>query len=155
MKHLIPAGTASKVVYYATILRAHNLKVAALFDSDPEGDQAAKQDTLVSLLNQKAILQVKDYYAGTAKKVEVEDLLRETLISVAQSELSWNVKDIADSQKSRPISDIFASQINDFSKYRLAKAFLRWARINKSDALTVIERNQWKALIEQINKALK
>lgn len=35
---LIPAGTASKV-FYATILKSHNLKVAALFDSDPVGSK--------------------------------------------------------------------------------------------------------------------
>jgi hypothetical protein len=43
---LIPANTAGKVVYFATILHAHNRKVAALLDSDNAGDQAAKQDTL-------------------------------------------------------------------------------------------------------------
>ncbi|QZN96808.1 AAA family ATPase [Symbiopectobacterium purcellii] len=41
---LIPANTASKVVYFATILVSHNLKVAALLDSDNAGDQAAKQE---------------------------------------------------------------------------------------------------------------
>ncbi|MBB6731400.1 AAA family ATPase [Cohnella zeiphila] len=152
---LIPAGTASKVVYYATILRAQNLKVAALFDSDPEGEQAAKQDTLVNLLQSKSILQIKDFYTGTSKKVEVEDLLRETLVKVARTELDWDVADIAEVQVGRPIADIFASQISEFSKYQLAKAFLRWSRNNDSQSLTETERRQWKALIEQVNKALK
>ena len=40
---LLPANTAGKVVYFATILHANNLKVAALLDSDNAGDQAAKQ----------------------------------------------------------------------------------------------------------------
>ena len=33
---LIPANCASKVVYFATILRAQNLKIAALLDSDAD-----------------------------------------------------------------------------------------------------------------------
>ena len=51
---LISAGAASKVVYFATILIAHNLKVAALLDSDNAGEQAAKQDVLVHRLGRKA-----------------------------------------------------------------------------------------------------
>lgn len=152
---LIPAGTASKVVYYATILRAQNLKVAALFDSDPEGEQAAKQDTLVNLLQSKSILQIKDFYIGTSKKVEVEDLLRETLINVAKMELGWDVTKVAEVQTSRPIADIFSTQIGGFSKYKLAKAFLRWSRNHTSNSLTEAERTQWKKLIEQVNKALR
>jgi len=37
---LVFANSAGKVVYYATILHAHKLKVAALLDSDTAGDQA-------------------------------------------------------------------------------------------------------------------
>lgn len=152
---LIPAGTASKVIFYATILKSNNLKVAALFDSDPEGEQAAKQDNLIILLKNTNIFQVKDFYQGSAKKVEVEDLLRDTLVVVAKEELGWDVMTIANSQLSRPIADIFSSQIKDFSKYKLAKAFLRWARNNNASALTGSEQEQWKALIDRVNKALK
>lgn len=49
-------------MYFATILRAQNLKVAALLDSDAEGDLAAKQDTLVNALGNKRILRTKDVY---------------------------------------------------------------------------------------------
>ena len=35
---LVPAGSAGKVVYFATILHAHKLKVVALLDSDSAGD---------------------------------------------------------------------------------------------------------------------
>lgn len=48
---LVPAGDAGKVVYYATILHAQKLKVAALLDSDSAGDQAAQQDVLVPHAN--------------------------------------------------------------------------------------------------------
>ena len=44
---LLPARSAGKVVYYATILHANNLKVAALLDSDNAGNEAAKQETLI------------------------------------------------------------------------------------------------------------
>lgn len=46
---LIPANCASKVVYFATILRAQNLKIAALLDSDAEGELAAKQLSLIHI----------------------------------------------------------------------------------------------------------
>ena len=38
---MVPANTAGKVVYYATILHAQKLKVAAMLDSDAAGDSAA------------------------------------------------------------------------------------------------------------------
>ncbi|MGH8426673.1 MAG: ATP-dependent nuclease [Gammaproteobacteria bacterium] len=80
---LIFANSAGKVVYYATILHAHKLKVAALLDSDAAGDQAARQDTLVHTLGNKKILRTKDAYSGKVTKPEIEDLLRETLVQVA------------------------------------------------------------------------
>jgi len=57
---LVFANSAGKVVYYATILHAHNLKVAALLDSDAAGDQAAQQENLVHALGNKNILRTKD-----------------------------------------------------------------------------------------------
>ncbi|MBX3629615.1 MAG: AAA family ATPase [Nitrosomonas sp.] len=71
---LVFANTAGKVVYYATILHAHNLKVASLLDSDSAGDQAAQQETLVHTLGNKNILRTKDYCS--IQKAEIEDLLR-------------------------------------------------------------------------------
>ncbi|MCF5724601.1 AAA family ATPase, partial [Pseudomonas syringae] len=58
---LVPSNTASKIVYFATILTSHNLKVAALLDSDNAGDQAAKQEILVHRLGSKRILRTSDY----------------------------------------------------------------------------------------------
>jgi hypothetical protein len=76
---LVPASGAGKVVYFATILHAHQLKVAALLDSDSAGEQAAQQDVLVHTLGNKQVLRTKDAYAGPVTKPEIEDLLRETL----------------------------------------------------------------------------
>lgn len=152
---LVFANSAGKVVYYATILHAHNLKVAALLDSDAAGEQAAQQDTLVHTLGNKKILRTKDSYSGKVAKPEIEDLLRDTLVKVALDELGWDVRATATAQDARPIVDIFEAEIADFSKYKLAKAFLRWSRAHEAADLTESERKQWKALIGEINKALK
>jgi hypothetical protein len=151
---LQPAGDAGKVVYYATILHAQKLKVAALLDSDAAGDQAASQDVLVHTLGNKAILRTKDAYGGAVKRPEVEDMLRETLVSLAKVQLGWDVAATATAQPARPIVDIFEAEAAGFSKYRLAKAFLRWTREHNAGDLTGDERAQWKKLIEAINAAL-
>jgi predicted ATPase len=151
---LIPAKSAGKVVYFATILHAQSLKVAALLDSDGAGDQAAKQDVLVHTLGNERILRTKDAYNGAVQKVEIEDLLRETLVKVAKSELSWNVEAVASKQPARPVVEIFEAEIAGFSKYLLAKAFVRWTRAHAASDLTQTERDQWGALIENINASL-
>lgn len=152
---LVPANTAGKVVYYATILHAQKLKVAALLDSDAAGDQAAKQEALVHTLGNKRILRTRDYYAGPVSSPEVEDMLRETLVYVAKSELSWDVAAKAKLQPSRSVVDLFEGEVEGFSKYRLSKAFLRWSRTVDAGALTNSEREAWVRLIDGINKALK
>src|SRR5215212_1374936 len=92
---LVPADGAGKVVYYATILHANHLKVAALLDSDVAGDRAAQQETLVHQLGNRNILRTKDAYAGKVKRPEIEDLLRDTLVQVAKEDLGWDVAAIA------------------------------------------------------------
>jgi predicted ATPase len=152
---LMPADGAGKVVYFATILHANSLKVAALLDSDAAGDHAAQQETLIHTLGNKNILRTKDAYQGQVTKPEVEDLLRETLISVAKADLGWDVTAVASAQPARPLVDIFVSEIPNFSKYRLAKAYLRWTRTQSAGDLTADERAAWVKLIITINKALK
>lgn len=152
---LVPASSAGKVVYYATLLHAQKLKVAALLDSDAAGDQAAKQNSLVHSLGNKRILRTKDVYQGIVKCPEVEDMLRQTLLTVAKSELKWDVEQTAATQAGRPVVDLLASEIKDFSKYRLAKAFLRWCRSHQASDLTEDERNQWASLFKAVNEALK
>jgi hypothetical protein len=58
-------------------------------------------------------------------------------------------------QKGRPVIDIFTNEVPDFSKYKLAKAFIRWTRGNEAKDLTEQERNSWTALFQNINKVLK
>lgn len=151
---LVPAGSASKVIYYVTLLKAQSMKVAALFDSDEAGHTAAAQEELVRQLKTNQILRTKDIYAGNVVKVEIEDLLRETLVHIAKTDLGWDIAATASSQTSRPIIDIFTSEIKDFSKYRLARAFLRWLGSHEFDELSAAERSSAIALIAAINKAL-
>lgn len=152
---LIPAASAGKVVYYATILHAQNFKVAALLDSDSAGDKAAQQETLVHTLGNKCILRTKDVYSGSVSRPEIEDLLRETLVSIAKDSLGIDVTADAAAQPARPIIDLFESASDGFSKYKLAKAYIRWACNHSVSDLTGTEQNDFKVLIEKINKALK
>ena len=152
---LIPANSAGKVVYFATILHANSLKVAALLDSDNAGEEAAKQDALVNNLGNRCILRTRDVYTGEVSKPEIEDLLRDTLVNIANSELNWDVSEIAANQPERRIVGIFESEIEDFSKYRLAKAYLRWTRQHSAADLTEQERRSWKKLMEKVNRALE
>lgn len=152
---MLPAEGAGKVVYYATILHANHLKVAALLDSDAAGDRAAQQETLVHALGNRNILRTKDAYTGQVAKAEIEDMLRNTLVEAAKTERGWDVQAVAASQPGRPIVDIFTQEIADFSKYRLAKAYLRWTRTHAASDLTADEQSQWKILITAINEALK
>lgn len=152
---LIPAGCASKVVYFATILHSQDLKIAALLDSDAEGDLAANQDILVNALGSKKILRTKDVYAGTVKKVEIEDILRETLIKIAKTQLGWDAEKQAKGQTGRPVVDILFDVAKDsFSKYKLAKAFIKWSRDNSLENLSQTEIMQSEKLIKKINQAL-
>jgi hypothetical protein len=119
------------------------------------GDQAAQQETLVHILGNKAILRTKDWYGGPVKHPEIEDLLRNTLVQVAKTDRGWDVSTVAATQQGRPIVDIFTDTIADFSKYKLAKAFVRWTRDHQASDLAEDERKAWKDLIEAVNTALK
>ena len=152
---LLPANAAGKVVYFATILHANKLKVAALLDSDNAGDQAAKQETLVHTLGNRNILRTGDVCPGAITKPEIEDLVRNTLVAIAQSELGWDVTEVATKQPQRPVADIFAAEISEFSKYRLAKTYLRWTREHSAADLTEDERSSWVELIKRVNRALR
>lgn len=152
---LVPANTAGKVVYFATILHAQGFKVASLLDSDSAGDQAAQQDTLVHTLGNKNILRTKDFLSGKVKNSEIEDLLRNTLIKISKDIFGTDVSDIANEQNERSIISIFENEVDGFSKYKLAKAYLRWTRDHSSDDLFEEERLNWRKLIVAINGALK
>lgn len=100
------------------------------------------------------LLRTKDFVTGI-NKPEIEDLLRATLVSIVKAEYGIDLEAIETSQPTRPIIDIFSKEIPDFSKYKLAKAFIKWTRTNDASALTQDEQTAWKNLIQHINKALK
>ena len=152
---LVPANAAGKVVYFATVLHAQRLKVAALLDSDNAGDQAATQETLVHTLGNRRILRTGDFLKDQTKGAEIEDMLRESLVAIAKDDLAWDVSTTAAAQPKRAIVRIFENEIPEFSKYRLAKAFLRWAREHEAGDLSATERAQWCKLIKAINACLK
>jgi energy-coupling factor transporter ATP-binding protein EcfA2 len=150
---LVFANSAGKVVYYSTILHAHNLKVAALLDSDAAGDQAAQQENLVHTLGNNKILRTKDFC--DVPKAEIEDLLRHTLVEVAKLEYNIDIAEIVKTQPERPIVDILKKEIKAFSKYQMAKAYVRWTRENTVCDIHEEEVKQWTMLIGHINKELK
>lgn len=152
---LMPTNGAAKVAYFATILHAKKLKVAALIDSDTNGDQASHQDDLVRSLGHKAILRSKDARNGV-RSPRVEDLLRETLLRVGKNRLGWDIAHAAAAQPESSIVEVFEKEIGgDFSQYRLAKAFLRWTKDHTASDLSEEERGGWKRLIDKINVTLK
>jgi hypothetical protein len=86
----------------------------------------------------------------------VEDLLRETLLRVGKNRFGWDIAQAAASQPESSIVEVFEKEIgHDFSKYRLAKAFLRWSKDHTASDLSEEERVGWKRLIEKINVTLK
>jgi hypothetical protein len=151
---LVPTNGAAKVAYFATILHAKKLKVAALLDTDGNGDRAMNQDELVNTLGQKAVLRSKDAGNGNPTP-RVEDLLRDTLVRVGKNRLGWDIAGAATAQRDRSIVDLFTSEVGDFSRYKLAKAFVRWTRDHNASDLSEDERAAWKRLIDKINVTLR
>lgn len=153
---LVPANTASKVVYFATILMAQNLKVAALLDSDNAGDQAANQELLIHRLGAKRILRTADFTTPKINKAEIEDLVRQTLVKIAKNELGWDIEAEVSAETAGPVIDLFQQKFGSaFSKYKLAKAFLKWSREHNCDDLSANEIQCCSLLIAGINNALK
>jgi energy-coupling factor transporter ATP-binding protein EcfA2 len=151
---IVPAGGASKVVYFATLLWSQDLSVAALLDSDQAGDTAATQDDFVRIMPIHAIHRTKDYYAGAVTKPETEDLLRDTLLSIARNELGWDVSETAAAQPTRPIIQIFEAEIKSFSKYKLAKEYVKWTSTHSAVDLAADERAGWARMFKAINASL-
>lgn len=150
---LVPAGSASKVVYYSTILTSQNLKVAALLDSDAAGDQGAKQEALWQLITRKRILRTGDHI-NEVRGAEIEDLLRNSLGLVARDECGWDSVSTIESQPHRPIMEILCAEHTGVSKWKLARAFVRWLIDNGAQSLTEDEQKSWVSLVTAVNKAL-
>ncbi len=149
---IVPAGGASKVAYFAVLLRAQKLQVAALLDSDTEGEQAAGLSEFVYALGRTRILRTGDFTAKAGRST-TEDLLRMTLVHVAKAELGWDVHKTALSQPERPVLEIFQDRIGkNFSKYQLAKAFVRWTGAHSHRDLDPAEVSNWALLFDRIER---
>lgn len=150
---LVPAGSASKVVYYSTILTSQDLKVAALLDSDAAGNKAVEQEALWQLLTSKRILRTGDHVTGV-QRAEIEDLLRVSLGVVARDECGWDSVSTIAAQPQRPIMEILDAEHAGVSKWKLARAFVRWLANSGTHALTDDEQKSWVSLTTAANKAL-
>lgn len=151
---LLFANSASKIVYYATILYAQKLKVAVLFDSDTEGDKAADDDGLKCTLGNKKILRVHTF-CPSVEKPETEDLLRDTLITIVNENYGEDVRQFEDYNPTCSIVGLLKRGIPNFKKKDLALSYVKWAKIHSASDLSDNEIKNWTNLILEINKVLK
>jgi hypothetical protein len=153
---VVPAGDAGKIAYHASVLRAHERRVAALFDSDVPGFAAASDEPFVHLMNKQRIHQTGDFYEGHVERPELEDLLRGTLLDVARDELGVDAIARAAEQPVRAVCDILGDGVGvSFSRYRLAKSFLRWMGRHGWHDLRVHERDAMLALFAAVNESTR
>jgi len=151
---LLPVGTSAKISYYACMLSNNDLKSVALLDSDNAGDKAAEQETVIHSLGVKNILRTKEFLTREIKNSEIEDIIRETLAKIFHSEYGIEIT-VEDLTSDKAIVDIFKRASKDFSKFKLSKAFLAWAREHNSSDLVPEEAQNSQKLIDTINRRLK
>lgn len=130
-------------------LNQANLPVATV-TMVPEPKDLAE---LWQLLTSKRILRTGDHISGV-KRAEIEDLLRATLAIVARDELGCDSVETVATQASRPVMEILGAEHEGVSKWKLARAFVRWLAANGTAALTEDERRAWDSLVTSANKAL-
>jgi hypothetical protein len=153
---LFPAHSVGKIGGCVKVSLAKGLRTAALFDSDEAGELASSQDELVRLLDGTRILRMRDFYSWAVKDVEMEDLLRVTLVVVAKEEFGMDFRSESIKHNQVPISDVFCRiGKSQFRKTKLAAAFAKWAQRRSLSSLTKRERTSCVSLTEAINRALK
>ena len=75
---------------------------------------------------------------------------------MAKEALGWDVAVQASVQPSRSIVEVCAEALGPtFSRYQLAKTYVRWTRDHTAQDLTAAERTDWKAVVEGVNRALR
>jgi hypothetical protein len=88
----------------------------------------------------------------------IEDLMRTTLAAVAKSELGWDVTQYVTSMPTVPILKIFDDRMgNEYSRMKLTKAFMNWARpkIDGFSTLLPEEQKRFKNFMNEINASFK
>jgi len=153
---LMPVSSASKIAYFAAIMHTKNSRVAVMSDS-LSGTHERDRERLLNVVGTEHVIRSKDIADQRIDMPTIEDLMRNTLISVARSELYWDVSHAVQSMPEVPILRIFEEKVKDYSRMRLAKAFMSWARpkINAFSMLEEDERERFKTLIGTINRALE
>ena len=150
---LLPVGSSSKISYYANILYKNELKIVALLDSDGAGDKAANEEILVYTVGNKNILRVADFCSNEIQGGEVEDIIRNTLFKVFSNYSESKISE-EDKKSSKSLVDILKKADKNFSKYKLAKEFLKWSKEHNINDLEESEKNNCQKLVDTINKRL-
>ena len=97
-----------------------------------------------------------DFTAPNRPRAEIEDLLRDALIPLAAKELGIDVTTEVAAKPDEPLVDVLNRKGGaKFSKYKLAKAYVRWTRDHTANDLSQTDRDSWIKLITAINAALK
>ncbi|MDE3085949.1 MAG: AAA family ATPase [Acidobacteriota bacterium] len=151
---LLPVGSLARIAYFSTFLHAEGLGVAALLDGDVSSELAEQQEALVEKLGDRRVLRTKDVYSGPVGAPRIEELLRETLVTVGK-ELGWDVTGGAGMDwGGRPVDEVFAAAGGvEFTPYRLAKEYVKWTRDHRASDLAADERIMWMRLIEKVNQS--
>ncbi|MDI2112059.1 hypothetical protein QJV33_01940 [Commensalibacter sp. TBRC 10068] len=151
---LLPVGGVTKITIYANILCNNDLKTVAFIDSDNEANQAAQDAIIKYRLGNKNILQAKVFCSHNIPAAATEDIIRATLIPIFEKIYNKKISE-RDKTSTEPIIKIFKKIQKDFSKEKLAKEFLQWAKEKSSSDLTADEQTHCQNLINTINRRLK
>ncbi|MCL1905088.1 MAG: ATP-binding protein, partial [Methanomassiliicoccaceae archaeon] len=115
---VMPVSSTSKIAYFATIMHAKKLHVTALSDSMSESHKR-DQDKLVNAVGARHVMRSKDFIDQDIGLPTIEDLMRNTLVSVARSELGWDVEQYVSSMPTTPILKIFDDRMgSEFSRMK-------------------------------------
>ena len=160
---IIPAGSASRIPYFSTILHGHNLNVLALLDSDKAGEDAYKQLVHNKILHKSMVMKIGPIIKRDT--CSIEDLFDEAYYIQKVTEVYSNElegKSISlDSETAEKkslitrVEDYFnKNKLGNFNKTRVAKLIepeIRSSNLNDFDKHSV---DSFKKLINAINKVV-
>lgn len=160
---ITPAGGASKVAYVSTILNGQGLKVAALLDSDPAGEDACAQLVKQWILNEKNVLMVGKVIGSDP--MAIEDLFGEKYYLSKVNEAykkERGAKEIALDPKTfgkKAIvfrcEDAFEkAKMGSFNKGRVAKLIVKDLAQKQLSALDTETVDKFQKLIAAINETM-
>jgi hypothetical protein len=150
---IMPVSSTGKIAYFATIMHAKKLRVTAFSDSLSENHKRDR-DKLINAVGAKHIIRTRDLMDQAMDMPTFEDLIRNTLLNVAKSELGWDAVQYAASRPNTPILKIFDERMgSEYSRTKLAKSFMNWSRpkLDGFGLLDADEQKRLKALMAEIN----